>query len=86
MVEGLPKDEYAEIELELQRFPLSLIEEFHRAEAPMSESLGGQQRVAWGREGVSIASQTVRSWEAAQEYFRVSPETIGLLPFNYFLE
>ena len=85
-MEGLPKDEYAEIELELQRFPLSLIEEYHRAEAPMRESLSEQQRVAWGREGVSIARQTVRSWEAAQEFFRVSPETIGLLPFNYFLQ
>lgn len=36
----------------------------------------------WAELGAALASQSLRSWEAAVEYFRVSPEVIRLVPFD----
>ena len=40
----------------------------------------------WGQAGLKIADQTVRSWEAAAQYFKVSPKVVAYMPFNYFMK
>ena len=50
----------------------------------MSEALMEGQLRAWTERGVGLAAQTVRSWEAAVRYFKVSPDVVGLMPFSYF--
>ena len=39
----------------------------------------------WAEEGVALAGQSVRSWEAASEYFRASPRVARLLPLDCLL-
>ena len=65
-----------ELEGELQRFPASVVEEFRRASEQVRQGLREAERVNWARQGLEIGRQTVRSWEAATEYFRVSPEVM----------
>jgi hypothetical protein len=36
----------------------------------------------WAEAGVGLATRSLRSWEAAVEYFRVGPKIAGQLPFN----
>ena len=69
-----------ELERELQRFPMSVVDEFRRAVDKMRPELRDADLVNWAQQGGEIACQTVRSWEAASEYFRVSPEVLQQLP------
>ena len=71
---------------QLPRFPAPVAEEFEKAHKKLVESLPEAQTNAWAKAGVEIAQQTVRSWEAAAQYYRVSPVVIGYMPFNYFLK
>ena len=68
----------------LLRFPVPASEAFEKARGMMPSTLTDNQTEAWARAGLEIAQQTVRSWEAAAQYFRVSPVVIGYMPFNYF--
>ena len=82
-------DEDATVALEgvkesLLQFPASVVEEFERARNVMPATLTPVQAASWGQSGLEIAQQTVRSWEAAVEYYRVSPIVVGFMPFNYF--
>ena len=52
----------------------------------MPDDLTEPQTSTWALAGVEIAGQTVRSWEAAAQYYRVSHEVIGYMPFNYFVK
>ena len=75
-----------QIREQLPRFPAPVTEEFEKAHKKLAESLPEAQTIAWAQAGVEIAEQTVRSWEAAAQYFRVSPAVIGYMPFPYFLK
>ncbi len=75
----------AEIEEEIRRLPASVLEEFKVASGPMSKVLTGQQIVQWAQTGAEVSKQTVRSWEAAVQYYKVSPEVVGYMPFSYFV-
>jgi nitric oxide reductase NorD protein len=82
-------DEDATVALEgvkesLLQFPASVVEEFERARNVMPATLTPVQVASWAQSGLEIAQQTVRSWEAAVEYYRVSPIVVGFMPFNYF--
>ena len=70
---------------ELSGFPDPVSEEFSRVLEAMPQSLTDDQKVEWAQAGVDIAKQTVRSWEAAVQYYRVSPMVLGYMPFNYFM-
>ncbi|PKB65882.1 MAG: hypothetical protein BZY82_06850 [SAR202 cluster bacterium Io17-Chloro-G3] len=63
---------FAGLEKQLQRFPGSVLEEFRRTWELMQESLSEADLLTWGTQGLEIATQPVRSWEAASEYFRAS--------------
>jgi nitric oxide reductase activation protein len=74
-----------EIREELKRFPASVSEEFEAALEQMPTSMSEAQVINWSQSGLDIARQTVRSWEAAAQFYRVSPQVIGFMPFNYFV-
>ena len=73
-----------DIQGELARFPAPVSEEFEKAYPLMREALNGPQTVAWAETGIAIAEQTVRSWEAAAQFYRTSPKVVGFMPFTYF--
>ena len=75
-----------EVRQELGRFPALVSEEFDRVLERMPDYLTEPQTSTWALAGVEIAGQTVRSWEAAAQYYRVSHEVIGYMPFNYFVK
>ncbi len=75
-----------DIKDELRRFPASVLEELEKARELMPDTMTDAQGLEWGRSGLEIAQQTVRSWEAAAQYYRVSPQVITFMPFNYFIK
>jgi nitric oxide reductase NorD protein len=68
----------------LEGFPLSLAREFRHGLESASETLDDEQLRRWAQIGVDFAGQSLRSWEAAAEYFRVSPEVLKQIPFTSF--
>ncbi|MBI4202575.1 MAG: VWA domain-containing protein [Chloroflexi bacterium] len=76
----------ADLERELERFPSSVVDEFRRAAEKLGPRLSEFDVNSWAKQGVDIAKQTVRSWEAAAEYFRSSPEVLELLNATQLLE
>ena len=51
----------------------------------MPDALSDEQRSDWLKQGITIAAQTVRSWEAAAHFFQVSPKVIASMPYSYFV-
>ena len=76
----------AEIENDLGRLPSSVTEEFHHATEQMRPAFNEEEITLWAREGLSIANQTVRSWEAAVEYFKAGPLVAKSLTFPSFMQ
>ena len=83
-METKPAATLEEIREQLRRFPAPVSEEFEKARSKISETLSDEQLGIWGNSGIEIANQTVRSWEASSQYFKVSPLVLGFMPFNYF--
>ena len=75
-----------ELRTEFRRFPAPVVEEFDKARAKMPRTMEEDNILLWGQAGLGIADQTVRSWEAASQYFRVSPKVVAYMPFNYFMK
>lgn len=78
--------DFKNIEQELQRYPISVTEEFRNASHNLELELSAEDLDQWATTGVAIAQHTVRAWEAAAEYFRVSQRMLKTLPFSRFLE
>ena len=76
----------ADTRRELVKFPALVLEEFDRVLVRMPDHLTEAQLATWATAGVEIAGQTVRSWEAAAQYYKVSDEVVGYMPFNYFVK
>ena len=72
------------IETELRVFPPALSLDFEESWEKMSYVLEGEQLVAWAGTGLKLAQQTVRSWEAASQFFKVSPKVADKLPASFF--
>src|ERR1700675_4092424 len=66
----------AEAERKLAKHSSSVVEEFRRALEELRPELSEDDLRGWAEEGVSLAEHSLRSWEAAQEYFRVSPPVL----------
>ncbi|MEX2237685.1 MAG: hypothetical protein WEB00_09145 [Dehalococcoidia bacterium] len=64
--------------------PAPLLEDFRRAVTELIGVLPHEQFDAWFGEGKALAGHSLRSWEAAGEYFRVSPLVIQVLNFPAF--
>ena len=66
------KEEIKDIELELSKFPSSVLDEFKTAVNNITSIIEEPYFSSWARQGVQIAQKTVRSWEAAAEYYKAS--------------
>ena len=75
-----------EMEQELRRFPSSVVDEFKQATEALHGQLTESELTNWANQGVEIARQAVRSWEAASEYFRVSPQVVEHLSSAQLLD
>jgi len=75
-----------EMEQELRRFPSSVVDEFKQATEALHGQLTESELTNWANQGVEIARQAVRSWEAASEYFRVSPQVVEHLSTAQLLD
>ena len=69
---------------ELEKFPPQVMEQFERAAKKMPSALSEDQLVFWAKTGVTIANQTVRSWEAAAHFYKVSSAVLACMPYSYF--
>jgi hypothetical protein len=76
----------SEIEAELAKLPPAVLEAYHEANSTVKESFGEEEIGLWAKEGLTIGTQTVRSWESAIEYYRVSPEVSKFLSFPSFMQ
>ena len=70
----------------LDAFPPALRQEFDAAAAPLGDVLAPAELRQWADDGVTIAQQSLRSWEAASDYYRASPGMLDQLTFSRFRE
>ena len=75
----------AETEQRLRRYASTLPAEFRQAAQEVSPLLPEEQLRLWTEEGLALASHSLRSWEAASEFFRATPEVLRALGFPLFL-
>ncbi len=73
-----------EIERKLEVHSASLAQEYRDAAVALRPVLSEEDFRTWADEGVDLASHSLRSWEAAVDYFRVSPEVLRALPSAAF--
>jgi nitric oxide reductase activation protein len=66
---------------ELRGFGASLPDDFAAAAEALERVLDESQLDEWARAGVELANHSLRSWEAAAEYFRASPEMASRVDF-----
>ena len=77
---------YSDIEASLRTLPPTVLATLQGAASQMNTIFNDDELALWAREGLSIANQTVRSWEASVEYFKVGPEVARALPFASFMQ
>ena len=75
-----------ELQAELVKLPPAVTEAYEGVADAMADSFTDEELALWAKEGVSIGTQTVRSWESAVEYYRVSPEVARSLAFASFMQ
>jgi len=76
---------YNQFEKLLAPYSTALVSEFRRAAGEVTYLLTPEEATQWAEEGLELARQSWRSWEAASEYFRVTPHILPLLGFPTFL-
>ena len=69
----------------LGSYPPLLTEAFETALQGLPDFDESSQRVRWAHEGIRVAQQAARAWEASAEYFRASPRVLQILNFTQFL-
>ena len=79
-------DPQPEFEAELSKLPPAVAEAYNEASGPMGDSFNDEEINLWAKEGGTIGAQTVRSWESAVEYYKVSPEVARSLAFPSFMQ
>ncbi len=86
MSESNAKTTLGQLEGELGKLPSVVLQEYEAAKEKVSAAFNDDELVLWSKEGLSIANQTVRSWEVAAEYFRSAPDVAAYLPFSSFMQ
>jgi len=71
---------------ELDQFPAPVLERYEVALEKLNGRLADETCQLWAQEGLEIASKTVRSWEAAAEFFDASVAVQRQLPSGQFLK
>ena len=74
-----------EIEIELAKLPPAVLEAYQEANPSLEAAFGEEELALWAKEGLTIGTQTVRSWESAVEYYRVGPQVARFLSFPSFM-
>ena len=69
---------------ELKKHPSALIAAYEAVHAEVEATLGPAPTLRWEQEGVRIAQQGPRAWEAAAEYFKASPQVVQIIGFSQF--
>ncbi|MEO8457103.1 MAG: hypothetical protein ABI559_04755, partial [Chloroflexota bacterium] len=75
---------YSYYDKQLTPFSTSLVAEFRKAAAAIGDQLSDEELSAWADDGLELAKQSWRSWEAAGEYYRVTPQVLPMLGSNGF--
>ncbi len=75
----------AEYDDQLAALAPGLPGDLREAAPAVAAKLGKEGFQRWAEEGVALAGQSLRSWEAASEYFRASPQVAQLLPLDCVL-
>jgi hypothetical protein len=68
-------------ERELAPFSTALAAEFRHSAEAVCNLLEPEELALWAEDGLELAGRSWRSWEAASEYFRVTPEVLSLTGF-----
>ena len=75
-----------QIDTDLGKLPPAVLESYRSAVPLMQSSFNEEECTIWAKEGLAIGTQTVRSWEAAVEYYRVGPLVTKSLSFPPFMQ
>jgi hypothetical protein len=75
---------YSHYDKQLTPFSTSLVAEFRKAAEAVGDALTDDELRAWAEQGLDLAKQSWRSWEAAGEYYRVTPQVLPLLGSDGF--
>ena len=70
---------------ELRGFGASLPDNFSEAAHALQDRLSEDELQRWAETGIALATHSLRSWEAAAEYFRASPRLIPALSFGQLM-
>jgi len=65
----------------LSGYPVSLPRDFRQALAELELRLTPAELREWAEDGAGLARHSLRSWEAAGEFFRASPMLVQRMPF-----
>ncbi|MCH8830700.1 MAG: hypothetical protein IID45_14075, partial [Planctomycetes bacterium] len=71
---------------ELAGFPAPVLERYEEALGKLTGRLADETCQQWASEGLEIVRKTVRSWEAAAEFFEASVAVQRQLPSGQFLK
>ena len=71
---------------ELRGFGASLPDDFSDARRSLQQRLSADELERWAETGVALANHSLRSWEAAAEYFRASPPLARALSFSQLMD
>ena len=74
----------AALKSDFEKYPEPVLERFERSAKRMPSALTDDQLLFWAKMGITIADQTVRSWEAASHFYQVSPAVLASMPYSYF--
>ena len=66
---------------ELRKHPSALLSAYEGAHDSVVSVIGPSPALRWAQEGVRIAQQGPRAWEAAAEYFKASPDVVNVIGF-----
>src|SRR3972149_3251173 len=75
---------YGVYEKQLAPFSTTLASDFRRSAEAVEHLLTADEVSQWAEEGLELARQSWRSWEAAGEDFRAPPELLAGLGFQGF--
>ena len=73
-------------EKDLGKLSPAVIEEYRRSREILTSVFTDEELGVWAAEGLTISTQSVRSWEAGVEYFRVGPDVAKYLSFASFIQ
>ena len=70
---------------ELSQFPAAVLQQYESAFEKAQTLLSAEDLVTWAEQGAAISRQSVRSWEAATDYYAASMDVLPFLSFANFV-